>query len=85
MLWKTIVIVTILGAPTMQVVDTEKVGYPTMEECYYRGAKMIFSIMQRSPVIMGHTFCIEVENLKDKDEDKNKDEDEKASPEGKII
>ena len=61
MSWKTVGILTILGAPAMQVDDTQSEGYETLQACYYRGAEMILSIIQRSPVVMANTFCLQIQ------------------------
>ena len=58
MIWKAIVIMTVMGSPTFQLHDTLKTGYPSTQECYVRTAMMIRETVMNLPVVQAVAICI---------------------------
>ena len=62
MIWKAIVIITVMGAPTFQLHDTLKTGYSTTQECYARASMMLREMVMNSkmPVVQAVGICIDL-------------------------
>ena len=60
MLYKAVVILTLMGNPTVQVDDLQSLqGYKTLGECYSRGAEMIATFATRARIAYAFTICVE--------------------------
>jgi hypothetical protein len=67
MLYKAVVILTLMGNPTVQLDDLEATqGYETLGECYSRGAEMIAAFANRAKIVYAFAIC--VENVRPKEE-----------------
>ena len=61
MLWKAIVIITVMGSPTFQMHDQlVPAGYSTTNECYARTAAMLRDLAMRMPVLQAISVCVDV-------------------------
>ena len=73
-MFKSIVIFTLLGSSVIQL-DNKEDLFPTLEECYLAGAKLIrLTALSGPPLVAAHSFCVDIKTKNKEDEKEKKEE-----------